>query len=71
MGRNIISICDLCEVYLFHYRGKESDYMQKFQNDHSDHERYTRIVSDYVTEQPDHYKSVTDEYADNTNDREG
>ena len=61
MGRNILSICDECEVYIFHLRGKEGDLMQKFQNEHSDHEKSTRIVSDYVDEQPEHYKDVTDD----------
>lgn len=63
MGRNILSICDYCEVYIFHLRGHESDYMQKFQKDHEVHEKDTRIVSDYVTEQPDHYEDVTESYA--------
>jgi hypothetical protein len=69
MGRNILSICDKCEVYVFHLRGKESDYMQRFQNDHSDHENMTRIVSDYIDYQPEHYEEVSDSYAapkDNT-----
>ena len=62
MGRNILSICDDCEVYIFHLRGKESDYMQRFQQDHVDHEKATRIVSDYVSEQPDDYIDVTEDY---------
>lgn len=66
MGRNILSICDECEVYIFHLRGKESDLMQKFQNKHSDHEKSTRIVSDYVEEQPEHYEDVTDELTTST-----
>lgn len=61
MGRNILSICDNCEEYIFHLRGKEGDYMQKFQNIHLEHEHDTRIVSDYVTEQPDSYADVTEE----------
>ena len=60
MGRNILSICDQCNEYIFHLRGKEGDLMQKFQNLHQKHERYTRIVSDYVQEQPDNYLDVTD-----------
>ena len=62
MGRNILSICDACEVYIFHLRGKESDYMQQFQKKHKDHEKRTRIVSDYVEEQPEDYLDVTDSY---------
>lgn len=61
MGRNILSICDECEVYIFHLRGKEGDYMQRFQDIHIDHEKKTRIVSDYVEEQPDDYLDVTDD----------
>lgn len=67
MGRNILSICDYCEQFIFHLRGKESDLMQKFQNVHSDHEKNTRIVSDYVTEQPEYYKDVTDDLANQSN----
>lgn len=62
MGRNILSICDSCEVYMSHLRGKESDYMQQFQNKHIDHEKNTRIVSDYVEYAPDDYLDVTDSY---------
>lgn len=62
MGRNILSICDYCGMYIFHLRGKESDYMQSFQNNHSEHEKYTRIVSDYVEEQPEEYNDVTSFY---------
>jgi len=40
--------------------------MQKFQNLHWKHEKYTRIVSDYVTEQPDSYEDVTDELTNTT-----
>ena len=36
--------------------------MQRFQEMHSRHEKDTRIVSDYVTEQPDDYLDVTDDY---------
>ena len=61
MGRNILSICDKCEVYIFHLRGKENELMQAFQNVHAEHEKSTRIVSDYVEEQPDKYLDVTDE----------
>lgn len=60
MGRNILSICDYCKVYVFHLRGKEGDKMQAFQNTHAVHEEYTRIVSDYVEEQPFNYLDVTD-----------
>lgn len=35
--------------------------MQKFQNLHAEHEKSTRIISDYVEEQPDNYLDVTDE----------
>jgi len=66
MGRNILSICDECEEYIFHLRGKESDLMQKFQNLHADHEKKTRIVSDYVEESPDDYLDVTDELTNTT-----
>lgn len=61
MGRNILSICDECGVYIFHLRGKEGDLMQKFQNIHEKHEDRTFIVSDYVEEAPEDYKDVTDE----------
>jgi len=69
MGRNILSICDECEVYIFHLRGKEGDFMQNFQNAHSKHESKTRIVSDYVTEQPDDYLDVTDDFELPNNER--
>lgn len=62
MGRNILSICDECKVYLFHLRGHEGDHMQAFQKKHANHEKRTRIVSDYVEEQPDDYVDVTDEF---------
>lgn len=61
MGRNILSICDECREYIFHFRGKEGELMQKFQNLHADHEKRTRIVSDYVEVQPDDYSDVTDD----------
>lgn len=62
MGRNILSICDECKVSIFHLRGKESDFMQQFQEDHIKHEKKTRIVSDYVEEEPEGYKDVTESY---------
>ena len=64
MGRNILSICDQCEVYVFHLRGKENEKIQSFQNAHVEHEKRTRIVSDYVEEQPENYKDTTDYYND-------
>lgn len=66
MGRNILSICDECSEYVFHLRGKEGDLMQKFQRVHESHEKQTRIVSDYVTEQPTHYIDTTDELTNTT-----
>lgn len=62
MGRNILSICDECEVYIFHYRGKEGRWMQRFQREHEQHEKDTRIVSDYVEEAPENYQDVTDAF---------
>lgn len=62
MGRNIYSVCHECEVSLMHLRGKENVNMQRFQNDHSDHEGMTEIISDYKFEPSEDYKDVFDEY---------
>lgn len=62
MGRNVHSVCHYCSVQLMHLRGKESDNMQKFQNDHSEHEKHTQIISDYVEEPPDHYTDMFEKY---------
>lgn len=68
MGRNIFSVCHKCEVQLMHFRGKEGDFMQRFQNDHADHEGMTEILSDYKFEPPNDYKDVFDDYHTELND---
>lgn len=45
-----------------HFRGKEGDYMQKFANDHNGHEPSTEIYNDYVSEPPESYTDVFDNY---------
>jgi hypothetical protein len=58
MGRNIWSVCHECKVKLFHFRGQESDYMQRFQSVHSEHEKMTEIYNDYVEEPPESYTDL-------------
>ena len=45
-----------------HLRGYESDHMMQFQHDHSDHEKQTEIMCDYVKEPPEGYADVFDTY---------
>jgi hypothetical protein len=58
MGRNFYSVCHECKVKLFHFRGKEGDYMQPFQSVHGDHEKMTEIYNDYVEEPPESYTDL-------------
>lgn len=62
MGRNFHSACHTCEVTLMHLRGKESDHMQRFANDHPEKHHVTKIYNDYQYEPPLEYKDVYDEY---------
>lgn len=62
MGRNIHSVCHLCEVQLMHLRGKEGSTLHRFLGDHSDHEKMTELYNDYVQEPPEKYKDVFDFY---------
>jgi hypothetical protein len=49
-------------VQLMHFRSKEGDYMQKFANDHSDHELATAVLNDYVEEPPEDFTDVFEKY---------
>lgn len=70
MGRNLVSVCDECEVQLMYLRGKESPNIMRFYRDHQQHEKSVRTISDYVEEPPEKYRDVFDDYNPQFNDLE-